>query len=56
LKVIHKERYPSREAAYQRERQIKGWSRSKKLALAKGELAELTKLAKRRAGKGFQHR
>jgi|GEM_PF-2998892 putative endonuclease len=50
LKVIYKERHPTREAAYQREHQIKGWSRAKKLALAEGRQAELKHLAKRRAG------
>jgi putative endonuclease len=50
-KVIFKERFGTREDAFQREKQLKGWSRSKKLALAEGRVGELPGLAKRRAGR-----
>ena len=42
------ERFPTLEKAVQRERQIKRWTREKKLALVNGELEKLRTLAKRR--------
>jgi putative endonuclease len=44
----HFERVTDANAA---ERKIKGWSRAKKIALAKGEWRRLQSLSKRRAGK-----
>ncbi len=49
-RVIWSEEYSSLNAAVTRERQLKGWSRAKKLALANGQFADLRKLAKRRSG------
>lgn len=46
--IIFVEGHPDRISAARRERQIKGWSRAKKLALAAGELTNLHELAKRR--------
>lgn len=46
--ILHIEEYPDRLSAARRERQIKGWSHAKKLALVSGELAKLHELAKRR--------
>jgi len=46
--VIYIEEYSDRISAVGRERQIKGWSRAKKLALVGGDSAELHRLAKRR--------
>jgi putative endonuclease len=37
VKLRYKEEYPTRSAAAKREAQIKGWSRTKKLALIKGD-------------------
>jgi putative endonuclease len=37
--------------AHAMERQIKGWSRAKKMALIRGDSEALTRLSKRRAGK-----
>jgi predicted GIY-YIG superfamily endonuclease len=48
--VIWKGSFATREAALERERQIKGWSRAKKMALAKGDFESLRLLAKRRGG------
>ncbi len=45
--IIHVEEHPDRFSAATRERQIKGWTRAKKLALASGNLAELHILARR---------
>lgn len=45
--IIFVEEHSDRPAAVRRERQIKGWTRSKKLALATGNLTELHDLAKR---------
>ena len=46
--IIFVEEHPNRPSAAQRERQLKGWTRAKKLALAVGNLSELHDLAKRR--------
>jgi len=45
--LVHSEEFPDIRAAAERERQIKGWTRRKKQALACGELDELRRLAKR---------
>jgi len=37
VKLRYHEEYPTRSAAAKREAQIKGWSRTKKLALIKGD-------------------
>ncbi len=47
--IIYVEEHPDRPSAARRERQIKGWTRAKKLALALGNLPELHELAKRRS-------
>ena len=44
--LVHSEEYDSRDDAFQRERQLKGWSRGKKDALARGDWDELQRLAK----------
>lgn len=48
--LIFKQRFETQAEAVQREKQIKGWSRSKKLALAENRLSDLSILAKRRGG------
>jgi putative endonuclease len=48
-KLLYVEECQSREAAMKRERQLKGWSRAKKLALANGNLANLHELSRRRS-------
>ena len=45
VELMHSEPHPDRSSAIRRERQIKGWSRAKKLALIKRDLAELKRLA-----------
>jgi len=40
-RLIHKESYAERDLAVHRERQIKGWSRDKKLAIANSGLVSL---------------
>ena len=47
-RTIFREEHASLESAVARERQLKGWSRAKKLALAHGHFEELRALAKRR--------
>lgn len=47
--IIYVEEHPDHHSAAARERQIKGWTRAKKLALAAGNLSELHELARRRA-------
>ena len=43
--LIHVETFPTRQAAVNRERQLKGWSQAKKLALARQDFATLKILA-----------
>jgi len=45
--LLHSEEHPSENAASRRERQIKGWTREKKLALAVGDLATLKGISRR---------
>jgi predicted GIY-YIG superfamily endonuclease len=47
--IIFTEEHPDRPSTASRERQIKGWTRAKKLALAAGNLSDLHDLAKRRS-------
>lgn len=49
--VIWKQAFETRREALLREKQIKGWTRAKKLALARGDVRSLEVLAKRRGGK-----
>jgi predicted GIY-YIG superfamily endonuclease len=42
--LVYSERYPTRQSAVARERQLKRWTRAKKEALAAGELALLKTL------------
>lgn len=46
--IIYAEEYPDRPSAAARERQIKGWTRAKKLALAQGLAETLPSLSRRR--------
>jgi len=48
VELVYSEALPTRLAAVRRERQIKGWSRMKKEALIRGDLALLHELGKRR--------
>ena len=48
VRLIFQEQLLSREEAFQAECQIKGWSRDKKLALARGDWQVLRELAERR--------
>jgi predicted GIY-YIG superfamily endonuclease len=49
VEFLYSEVHPDRSSAMRRERQIKGWSRAKKLALSQGDLAELKRLARSQA-------
>jgi len=44
VKLLYKEPFPDKYQAAERERQIKGWTRKKKMALITGDLASLKKL------------
>ena len=46
--LLYAEAYPDRVSAARREKQLKGWSREKKLALAAGHLNRLHALSVRR--------
>lgn len=47
-RLVYSEPQPTLVAAVNRERQLKGWSRAKKLALILGTLAELKQLSRSR--------
>jgi putative endonuclease len=46
VKLLYTEEFPAIEAAHYREKQVQGWSRKKITALIKGDVGELTALAK----------
>ena len=48
VKLVWWDEFPSRYEALCAERQIKGWSRAKKLALIRGDWALISKLARNR--------
>ncbi|TMB68525.1 MAG: GIY-YIG nuclease family protein [Deltaproteobacteria bacterium] len=45
VELLFVEEFASRTEAFERERQIKGWSRKKKEALMRGDWAEVSRLA-----------
>jgi predicted GIY-YIG superfamily endonuclease len=46
VELVWHEEFPTRPQAFAAEKRIKGWSRAKKMALIRGDWAELSKLAK----------
>ena len=46
LRLVFVEEFSSRETAFERERQVKGWSRKKKEALIQGDWKRLKELAR----------
>ena len=52
VKLVWSEEFPSRYEAIAAERQIKGWSKAKKLALIRGDWALISALARSRQEKG----
>jgi putative endonuclease len=50
VSLVWSQEFPSRYEALASERQIKGWSRAKKLALVRDDWSEISGLAKSRAG------
>ena len=48
VKLVYSEEYTRIDEAYQREKQIQGWSRKKKQALINGEFERLPELSKNR--------
>ncbi|MBI3866994.1 MAG: GIY-YIG nuclease family protein [Verrucomicrobia bacterium] len=46
IHFIHSESFPDQSSALAKERQLKGWTRAKKLALANRRLDDLRRLAK----------
>ncbi len=49
VRLVYAEKHPSRAAAVRRERQIKGWSSTKKEALIAGDARRLKRLSKSRS-------
>jgi len=50
LRLVFQQEFATRDEAFAAERQIKGWSRAKKLALIRGDWDEVVRLARRRGG------
>jgi predicted GIY-YIG superfamily endonuclease len=50
VELVFTQEMASRDDAFERERQLKGWSRAKKMALARGDWTEVRRLAGRRPG------
>jgi predicted GIY-YIG superfamily endonuclease len=48
VELIFREQFSTRDEAFRAEREIKGWSRAKKLALAEGNWREIQRLSQRR--------
>ena len=48
LEYVYSEEFSSRFEAMQREKQLKGWTKAKKLALISGDLEKLKLLSKRK--------
>ena len=48
VRVVFTQEFASREEALGAERQIKGWRREKKAALARGDWSEMSRLSRRR--------
>jgi putative endonuclease len=46
IRILFREEYPTLEAAVRRERQLKGWKKAKKLALAAGNVSRVKQLAR----------
>lgn len=46
VRLIFQEPFATRDEAFAAERRIKGWSRAKKLALARGDWPEIERLAR----------
>ena len=49
VRLVFSDSFATREEAFAAERQIKGWSRAKKLALIQGDWVEMRRLALRRS-------
>ncbi len=49
LKLVFSESFSTREEALNAERQVKGWSREKKLALVRGDWERIRELARSRS-------
>ena len=50
VKLVWSAEFPTREEAKAAEKQIKGWSRAKKLALIRSDWEEISRLAKSKTG------
>ena len=48
VKLVWSQNFPTREEAFNAERQIKGWSRAKKDALVAGDWERISRLARNR--------
>ena len=52
VELVFSDQFSTRQEAFHRERQIKGWSRAKKEALIKGDWDGLVELSNRSSGQG----
>ena len=53
VELVFSDQFSTRQEAFHRERQIKGWSRAKKEALIKGDWDGLVELSNRRSGQAI---
>jgi predicted GIY-YIG superfamily endonuclease len=51
VELVYACEFQSKDEAFVRERQVKGWSRAKKEALIRGDFAALVELSRSRSGK-----
>jgi predicted GIY-YIG superfamily endonuclease len=56
VELLYSESHQDRASTLDRERQIKGWSHAKKVALIKGDLAELKRLAQSKRKRVERHK
>ena len=54
VKLVWADEFPSRCEALQAERQVKGWSRAKKLALIRGDWPQISRLARSKEKEGLR--
>ncbi|HVP05597.1 MAG TPA: GIY-YIG nuclease family protein [Dehalococcoidia bacterium] len=55
VRLVYQDTFPTREEAFAAERQIKGWSRAKKLSLIQGDVVELKRQSLRRSPQADAH-
>jgi len=55
VKLVHAELFDRRDEAWEREKQVQGWSRAKRIALIEGRLGALPGLSRSKSADNGQH-